>query len=170
MIRKQSGEPLRVMFLVTSMPVGGAETLLREPRPPYESAEVRPRDRVPERTGTAWVKSWPRKCRFISNLISHKFDVLVLWRLWRLMRKRQIDAVVTVGAGDKMFWGRLAAKLAGVPVIASALHSTGWPDSVGKLNRLLTPITDAFIGVADCAWPASCGERTFSAEQSPHHL
>jgi glycosyltransferase involved in cell wall biosynthesis len=36
-----------------------------------------------------------------------------------------------------------------VPVIASALHSTGWPDSVGKLNRLLTPITDAFIGVAD---------------------
>ncbi|MEM6798539.1 MAG: glycosyltransferase, partial [Planctomycetota bacterium] len=35
-----------------------------------------------------------------------------------------------------------------VPVIASALHSTGWPDSVGRLNRMLTPITDAFIGVA----------------------
>ncbi len=48
-----------------------------------------------------------------------------------------------------MFWGRLAAHLSGVPVIASALHSTGWPDGVGKLNRCLTSITDAFIAVAD---------------------
>jgi glycosyltransferase involved in cell wall biosynthesis len=48
-----------------------------------------------------------------------------------------------------MFWGRLAAWRAGVPIVASALHSTGWPDGVGRLNRLLTPITDAFIAVAD---------------------
>jgi glycosyltransferase involved in cell wall biosynthesis len=48
-----------------------------------------------------------------------------------------------------MFWGRLAAWIAGVPTIASALHSTGWPDGVSRLNRLLTPITDAFIAVAD---------------------
>ena len=34
-------------------------------------------------------------------------------------------------------------------MVASALHSTGWPDSIGRLNRLLTPLTDAFIGVAD---------------------
>jgi hypothetical protein len=37
--------------------------------------------------------------------------VRVLWRMIRLMRSRRIDAVVTVGAGDKMFWGRLAARL-----------------------------------------------------------
>ena len=47
-----------------------------------------------------------------------------------------------------MFWGRLAAWRAGVPVIVSALHSTGWPDGVGRLNRWLTPITDAFCRVA----------------------
>lgn len=47
-----------------------------------------------------------------------------------------------------MFWGRLAAKLARVPVICSALHSTGWPDGVGRLNRWLTPLTDGFIAVA----------------------
>jgi glycosyltransferase involved in cell wall biosynthesis len=66
-----------------------------------------------------------------------------------LMRRRQIDAVITIGAGDKMFWGRLAARCAGVPVICSALHSTGWPDGVGRMNRWLTPITDGFIAVAD---------------------
>ena len=66
------------------------------------------------------------------------------------MRQRQIDAVVTVGTGgDKMFWGRLAAWRAGVPVILSALHSTGLPDHVEWPNRLLAPITDGFIGVAD---------------------
>jgi glycosyltransferase involved in cell wall biosynthesis len=72
----------------------------------------------------------------------------VLWRLQRRFRKSRTDAVITVGAGDKMFWGRLAARLAGVPVICSALHSTGWPDGVGRLNRTLTPLTDAFIAVA----------------------
>jgi glycosyltransferase involved in cell wall biosynthesis len=68
--------------------------------------------------------------------------------LKKLMRDRRIDAVVTVGAGDKMFWGRLAGRLAGLPVICSALHSTGMPDRVELLNRLLAPLTDAFIGVA----------------------
>jgi glycosyltransferase involved in cell wall biosynthesis len=80
--------------------------------------------------------------------LRHKYDVRVLGRLRRLLGQRQIDAVVTVGAGDKMFWGRLAAWLAHVPVICSALHSTGLPDHVEWLNRLLAPMTDAFVAVA----------------------
>jgi len=40
-----------------------------------------------------------------TNLLAGKYDVRVLWRLRRLMRRRRIDAVVTVGPGDKMFWG-----------------------------------------------------------------
>src|SRR6185295_10849358 len=87
--------------------------------------------------------------RVHSHMLSGKYDMRVLARLWRTMRIPRCEAVVTVGAGDKMFWGRLAARLAGVPVIASALHSTGWPDGIGRLNRMLTPWTDAFIGVAD---------------------
>jgi glycosyltransferase involved in cell wall biosynthesis len=47
-----------------------------------------------------------------------------------------------------MFWGRLAARRAGVPVIVSALHTTGWPDCIGRLNRWLTPLNDAFVSVA----------------------
>ena len=83
-----------------------------------------------------------------TGLLKHKYDFAVLWRLKKLMRVRRIDALVTIGAGDKMFWGRLAGRLAGVPVICSALHSTGMPDRVEFLNRLLAPLTDAFIGVA----------------------
>ncbi len=90
-----------------------------------------------------------REIPVFSHLLSHKYDLRVLPRLRRLLVRRQTEAVVTVGAGDRMFWGRLAARLAGVPVVLTALHSTGWPDVVGRLNRLLTPITDGFIAVAE---------------------
>ena len=74
-----------------------------------------------------------REIPAFTGLLAHKYDLRVLWRLTRLMRRRRIDAVVTVGTGgDKMFWGRLAAWLAGVPVICSALHSTGLPDHVNS--------------------------------------
>src|SRR4029077_1953768 len=82
------------------------------------------------------------------DLLASKYDLRVLSRLTRLLRQRQIDAVVTVGSGDKMFWGRLAARRAGVPVVISALHSTGWPDGITWLNHRLTKLTDAFIAVA----------------------
>ena len=61
-----------------------------------------------------------------------------------------------------MFWGRLAAWLAGTPVICSALHSTGLPDRVEWPNRLLAPLTDAFIAVASRMgdiWPRTRAAR-----------
>lgn len=153
--------PLCVMFLVTSLPVGGAETLLAE--------LVRRIDRryfVPEicclKERGPLGDELSRELPVHHGLLAHRYDLRVWPRLVRLLRERKVDAVVTVGAGDKMFWGRLAAKRAGVPVILSALHSTGWPDGVGRLNRLLTPLTDGFVAVAD-----SHGEFLVSHECFP---
>ena len=142
-----STRPLRIQFVLTSLPIGGAETLLLN--------MVRTMDRLnfaaevvclkdPGELGAVMAAEVPVH----SDFIGKKWDVRVLWRLAKHFRQRQADAVITIGAGDKMFWGRLAAKLANVPVICSALHSTGWPDGVGRLNRLLTPITSGFIAVA----------------------
>ena len=141
--------PLRVMFVITSMPVGGAETLLTE--------IIRRIDRERFAPELCCLKRFEplgeelsREVPSFTGLLSQKYDFAVLWRLTRLMRRRRIDAVVTVGTGgDKMFWGRLAAWLSGVPVICSALHSTGLPDHVEFPNRLLAPLTDAFIAVAE---------------------
>jgi glycosyltransferase involved in cell wall biosynthesis len=140
--------PLRVMFAVTSMPVGGAETLLVN--------LVRRLDRTRFLPEIVCLKApGPLGQMLASELTVHthvlrnKYDVGVLRRLRRLIRQQRIDALITVGAGDKMFWGRLAAWLEHTPVVCSALHSTGWPDSIGFLNRRLTGITDSFIAVAE---------------------
>lgn len=139
--------PLRVMFLVTSMPVGGAETLLVNLIRGMDREHFAPELCCLKERGPLG-ETLSREIPVHSGFISAKYDVRVLGRLTRLFKERRVDAVVTVGAGDKMFWGRLAAARAGVPVVASALHSTGWPDGIGRLNRMLTSITDAFIGVA----------------------
>lgn len=140
-------DPLRVMFFTTSMPVGGAETLLTNLIRRFDRGRIAPELCCLKQPGPLG-EELACEIPVYSDFTRHKLDVRVLWRLKALIRERRIDAVVTVGAGDKMFWGRLAARLAGVPVVCSALHSTGWPDGVGRLNRLLTPLTDAFIGVA----------------------
>lgn len=140
--------PLRVLFVTTSMPVGGAETLLvnlvrRLDRRRFEPEVVCLKQAGP--LGEALSAELPVH----AQLLSSKWDLRVLPRLARLVRRPRRAAVVTVGAGDKMFWGRLAARAAGSPAVCAALHSTGWPDEVGRLNRWLTPLTDAFIAVAD---------------------
>ena len=140
--------PLRCQFLITSMPVGGAETLLVNLMRRLDPNVLQPEViclKEPGPLGEQIRDEFPVH----SQLIGSKYDATVLYRLARLMHHSQTDVVITVGAGDKMFWGRLAARLARVPVVISALHSTGWPDGVGRLNRLLTPLTSAFIAVAD---------------------
>jgi glycosyltransferase involved in cell wall biosynthesis len=140
--------PLRVMFCTTSMYVGGAETLLFNLLNRLDRSRFAPELcclKEPGELGEQLSQQIPVH----ADLLRHKFDLRVLRRLIRLLRNRQIDALVTVGSGDKMFWGRLAARRAGVPVIISALHSTGWPDDITFLNRRLTHLTDAFVAVAN---------------------
>ncbi len=140
--------PLRVAFVMTSMPVGGAETLLvnlvrRMNRRNFAPEVICTKERGS--LGEILAQEMPVH----SGLYRQAWDLRIAKRMKKLIRTRQYDAVITVGCGDKMFWGRLAAWRCGVPVICSALHSTGWPDGIGFLNRQLTSITDGFIAVAD---------------------
>ncbi len=146
-MEKMRTHPLNVSFIITSLPVGGAETLLVNLVRRMNKSLVQPHVLCLKEAGDLG-KSVSSEVPLQSRLLSNKYDLRILPRLISTFREQQTDAVITVGAGDKMFWGRLAARIAGVPVICSALHSTGWPDGVGKLNRMLTSITDAFIACA----------------------
>lgn len=141
--------PLRVAFVTTALNVGGEETLLANLVRRMDRRRFAPELVCLKQLGVLGEQLVLEVPAF-SGLLKNKFDVGVLGRLTQLFRERQTDAVITVGTGgDKMFWGRLAAWRAGVPVIASALHSTGLPNRVEFSNRLLAPLTDAFIAVAE---------------------
>ena len=155
--------PLRALFVITSMPVGGAETLLVNLAQRFDPDLVLPEICCLKELGPLG-EQIANHLPTHSHLLTGKYDVRVLSRLQSLIRNRRIDAVITVGAGDKMFWGRLAAWLERVPVICSALHSTGWPDTIGPLNRILTPVTDAFIAVAE-----RHGNHLYQVERFPQH-
>ncbi len=135
------------MFLITSMETGGAEVLLVNLIRGLDRQRFSPQLVCLKQLGELG-EQISAEIPVHSQLLRHKLDARVFGRLTRLMKQNRTDALVTVGAGDKMFWGRLAARRAGVPVIISALHSTGWPDQIGRLNRMLTPVTDAFVAVA----------------------
>jgi glycosyltransferase involved in cell wall biosynthesis len=143
----RTSRPLNAMFVLTSLPVGGAETLLHNLTRTFNPERIRPLVCCLKEAGELG-EQMAQEVPLHSRQLRGKYDLFVLQRLARLFRQEQVDAVVTVGAGDKMFWGRMAARIARVPVVLSALHSTGWPDGVGRLNRWLTPITDGFIAVA----------------------
>jgi glycosyltransferase involved in cell wall biosynthesis len=156
--RAQRG-PLNTFFIISSMPVGGAEVLLSNLLRRLDRNVISPNLVCLGEFGHLG-EQLAKEIPAYSQLLRNKWDFRILRRLTQLLSSKHADAVITVGAGDKMFWGRLAARFANVPVVCSALHSTGWPDGIGRLNRLLTPWTDAFIGVADAhAEHLRCRER-----------
>jgi glycosyltransferase involved in cell wall biosynthesis len=146
--RESKARPLRVMFVQTDMRLGGAEMITANVIRRLDRGRFAPELCCLKELGELG-QALADEIPVHHNLLSGKFDLRVWPRLTGLLRRRKIDAVITVGAGDKMFWGRLAARRVGVPVILAALHSTGWPDGVGRLNQMLTPITDCFIAVAE---------------------
>jgi glycosyltransferase involved in cell wall biosynthesis len=139
--------PLKTLFVITSMPVGGAEVLLVNLLRGFRSSHIIPSVACLKEKGPLG-EELASEFSVSDHWLSNKYDLRVAPRLAKYLRKEKLDAIISVGAGDKMFWSRLAGRLASLPVICSALHSTGWPDGVGKMNRWLTSITDAFIAVA----------------------
>jgi glycosyltransferase involved in cell wall biosynthesis len=139
--------PIRVMIVNTSLVIGGAEKCALQLATSLDREVFAPQICCLKEAGPL-ARSLPHDVPCHCDVLNHKYDVRILSRLTRLFREESPHVVLTVGAGDKMFWGRLAAARARVPVIASALHSTGWPDSIGFLNRRLNPLNDAFVALS----------------------
>jgi hypothetical protein len=147
--------PLRVMFMISSMEVGGAEVLLAELVRRMEPCHFLPEICCLKGRGPLG-EELAREIPVHHDLLKNKYDLRVWPRLVKILREQRIDAVVTVGAGDKMFWGRLAAKRVGVPVILSALHSTGWPDGMAPARG----------GSSGWCWATACGLRCSVSPQA----
>ncbi len=137
-----------MLFANTSLPVGGAETLLVNLVRSLDRERFEPEIcclKEPGPLGEVLGQEMPVH----SRLLTSKYDLRVYGRLIRLLRQRQIDALVTVGAGDKMFWGRLAAWRTRTAGGARRLAL----DRLAGSDRRTEPSTDADHRSVHCRGP-----------------
>jgi glycosyltransferase involved in cell wall biosynthesis len=145
--------PYKVIFVVTSLIIGGAERQLVQilkhlSRKYFEPVVVCLKD-----PGVLAEELAPLNITIYSRLLNHKADFRVLPRLMAIIKKEKPHILWARGIGDKMFWGRLAGKLTRIPIILSSIHfmgSMGQRKSIiGPFNKILTPLTDRFVAVSE---------------------
>ena len=156
-------EPIRVLHIITRLIVGGAQenTLLSveglDRRDGYEVTLLTGVDYGPEgdlldrARKTTRLVVLPELARKINPLA----DIKALWKLYRLIRKGRYHIVHTHSSKAGVL-GRIAAKMAGTPIIVHTLHSLVFheyqPWVVNKLWRAIkkfcAPMTDHFISVS----------------------
>lgn len=155
--------PIRVLHIITRMIVGGAQenTLLSveglDQLPEYEVTLLSGIDNGPE--GDLLERA-RRTTRLIivpelGRNINPLSDVIAFWKLFRLIRAGRYHIVHTHSSKAGVL-GRIAAKLAGTPIIVHTLHSLVFheyqPWLINRLwwgmKKICAPITDYFISVS----------------------
>ena len=159
-------EPVRILHLIESLVVGGAERVLVDivtniDKSKFKSIVCVYRDENPlrdELEEAGYPVIYLRK-----NLLTPLFpkflkpffllidSIIFVIRLAKLMRDKNIQ-ILHAHLFSAGLWGRLAALLGGRPKIITTEHTTtDWEKSLKKTvsNRLLNPITDRIVAVAD---------------------
>ncbi|RMH03709.1 MAG: glycosyltransferase [Planctomycetota bacterium] len=164
-----SPAPVPVLFVLTDLRVGGMERKVVEIVQKIDRRRIRPVVACLKEAGALAPEVEAAGVPLYSRLIRGRTDFLVLWRLRRVIRREGIRVVCTVGdGGDRMFWGRLAARLCRLPGIVSTLHSTRNPGGgsiLDRPNRWLFGLTDAFVAVAAGAARYLVEEEGFPPEK-----
>ena len=156
-------QPVRVLHIITRLIVGGAQenTLLSveglDRLPDYEVTLVTGVDNGPEgdllerARRTTRLVILPELGRSINPLS----DVAAFFKLYRLIRRGRYHIVHTHSSKAGVL-GRVAARLAGTPIVVHTLHSLVFHDYqpwlVNRLwwavKKLCAPLTDHFISVS----------------------
>lgn len=159
-----TNEPVRVLHIITRMIVGGAQenTLLSvvglDAMPEYEVTLVsgvdtgREGEMLTQARETAKVIVIPDMGRSISPLA----DLRSLWKLYKLIKKERYHIVHTHSSKAGVV-GRIAAWMAGTPIIVHTLHGLVFHDyqpwivnrTWWLIKKICAPLTDYFISVSD---------------------
>ncbi len=156
-------KPIRVLHIITRMIVGGAQenTLLSviglDALPRYEVTLMSGIDKGREGELLSMARA---QCRLIivpemGRSINPFSDLIAFWKIYRLIRKGRYHIVHTHSSKAGVL-GRVAAWLAGTPIIVHTLHSLVFHDyqpwfinkSWRGIKKMCAPITDFFISVS----------------------
>ncbi len=162
--KRAAGEPIRVLHIITRMIVGGAQenTLLSvvglDAMPEYDVTLVSGIDKgregelLSQARETTHLIVLPEMGRNINPFS----DLAAFWKLYRLIKAGRYHIVHTHSSKAGVL-GRLAAWLAGTPLIVHTLHSLVFHDYQPWIvnrawwltKKICAPVTDFFISVSD---------------------
>jgi glycosyltransferase involved in cell wall biosynthesis len=114
---------INLAFLASTLPVGGAENMLQ--------ALVTHIDRDLFSISILCLRSGGRMSEELSrtgadvrdNLVSGKFDISAAWKLPSFLRSIGIDVLCMLNHDDAMFWGKVSARRARIPITLLWVHS-----------------------------------------------
>jgi len=151
---------IKVLHIITHLPIGGAQdnTLITV----EHLDKIRYHVYLLCGPGGEWVERAKAlkdvRVIFIKELIRKihpVYDLLALYKIYRIIKKERFTIVHT-HSSKPGFSGRIAAKLAGVPIIIHTLHGFSFHDFMNPvkrkffilLERILTRCTDTLVTVS----------------------
>jgi glycosyltransferase involved in cell wall biosynthesis len=129
-ISRSSHELRTVMFLETSLRIGGTEMMLTQLMERLDRRRFRPILCCLYEPGILGERLIRAGVPVYHNLASHRWDPRLPVRLLRLLRRERVEVLYIINQPLTQFWGTWCGLLAGVPVRLSAIRSTG------KINRI----------------------------------
>jgi glycosyltransferase involved in cell wall biosynthesis len=171
---------LRVLHVITRMIVGGAQenTLLTvqglDRRPEYEVTLVSGVERGPEGSLLEQARQTVDLALIpeLARSVNPAADLRALGKLYRFMRQGRYHVVHTHSSKAGVL-GRVAAKLAGTPIIVHTLHSLVFHDYQPRvvnrtwwaIKKACAPLTDHYISVADAISEKAIAEGIAPSER-----
>lgn len=146
--------PVRVLHLLAEMPLGGLELQLMQLFARYDRRRFEPVLCCMKELGELGEEA--RRAGIETHLVGRmkrrRFDIRVALRLARLLQRERITVLRTLQYHANLY-GRLAAALAGTPVVVCSVHSAepGGKRHRRLVNRLLALRTDAIVAVSEAA-------------------
>ena len=121
---------ITVLFLETSMRIGGTETVLTQLMQRLDRRRFRPILCCLYEPGVLGQRLIDSGAAVHHGLAKGRWSLATAWRIYRLLRRERVDVLFMVNQPLVQFWGTWCAWLAGVQVRLAAIRSTG------KINRI----------------------------------
>ena len=137
-------KPSTVLFLQTSLRIGGAEMVWAKLIERLDRRRFRPVLCCLYAPGVLGERLREAGIPVYHHLAAHRWALGVIPGLVRLLRQEHVELIYMVNQPITQFWGTLCGRLARVPRLMSAIHSTG---KISRVRRrlLINRLTFRFV-------------------------